>query len=134
MADSAPNFKVGEIFEDSELHAVEYAGTIKAGDPLKITGRNAEGLAKVQKQTTTLKVRYCAVYDGESGLITDALFKGTTKLKAAVKWGAGADIGALAGEFRVFTDSTSSEPCGFSYGAEAANDDTGLVYFHGSVN
>ena len=81
MADTAPNFKLGEIFEDNELHIVEYAGTVKAGDPLIVTGANSDGTPKVTKQTTTVKPRYCAVHDGVSGYITEALFHGTTKLK-----------------------------------------------------
>ena len=135
MADTAPNWKVGEIFADAKLHAVEYAGSIKAGDPLKISGGNDEGLVKVQKQSGQTLARYVAVYDGESGYKTDALFEGTTKIKAHVKWSAGGKISAHDGAFEAFNASQSADtPCGFGYKGVAANDDFTLVYFHGSVN
>ena len=133
MADTAPNFKVGAIFADRKLHTVEYAGSIKAGDPLKVTGANADGVAKVQKQTGQAAPRYVAAYDGESGYITDALFEGTTKLVATKKWGAGGKIAAHDGNWEVQSDSDSSKSCGFSYDAQAADGDSGLVYFHGVV-
>ena len=134
MADTAPNFELGEIFEDCELHAVEYAGDIEAGDPLKVSGANDEGLAKVQKQSGTTQARYVAAYTGSSGYITDAIFKGTTKVKSAAKWGAGGRIGPHDGAFETFSSSVTGTGCGFGYKAVAANNDSTLIYFHGSVN
>ena len=131
MADTAPNFKLGEIFDDKRMHAVEYGGTVAAGDPLMVTGQNAEGLVKVAKQTGSAKVRYVAVYAGVSGYITEALFEGTTKILATKKWGAGGNVAGKAGVWEVQASGASST-CGFGYKGVVADGDYTLIYFHGA--
>ena len=131
MADTAPNFTVGFTFTDAELHAVEYAGTVAVGDPLMVTGGNAEGLVKVAKQTGSAKVRYVAVHAGVSGYKTDALFKGTTKVLSTKKWAAGGNVAGKAGVWEVQASGASST-CGFGYKGVVADGDYTLIYFHGA--
>ena len=132
MADTAPNFQLGEIFKDNKLHAVEYAGTIEAGDPLMVTGGNSDSLPRVQKQTGSVQPRYVAAYAGKSGYITDAIFEGTTKILATKKWSAGGAYAAKAGNWEVQA-SGASKTCGFGIKGVAADGDSTLVYFHGVV-
>ena len=133
MADTAPNYKVGEIFEDCELVSAEYAGDIAAGDPLKVTGKNADSLPKVQKQTGMGKARYVAAYAGASGLITDVILRGTTKVKSIKKWAAGGLVSCHDGGFEIDASGTTSIPVGYGYGAVAADNDYTLIYFHGAM-
>lgn len=131
MADQIPDYPVGWIFPDAKLTTVEYAADITAGDPLRITGANDDGIPKVQKQSGQTAARYVALYDGVSGLLTDALISGTVKAKSVKKWGAGGIVSAHDGGFEVDASATTSDPCGFGYKAVAADGDFTLFYFHG---
>ena len=128
MADTAPDYPVGWIFPDARLTTAEYGATIKAGDPLKITGGNDDSLPKVQKQTGTGKARYVAIYDGTTGDITDVLIEGTVKAKSVVKWAAGGLVSCHDGAFEIDASGTTSIPVGFGYKAVAADNDYTLFY------
>ncbi len=135
MADLAPDYALGEDVnpETSELQIVEYGGTVAAGDFLKVTGYNADGNPIVATQTTTTASRFVAIVAGASGLVTQAIRRGITKVTfggavvvtmSAISVSANKAIAqALAG---------NGLGVGTSYETLAALDDTGLIYFDGA--
>ena len=82
MAELNPSWAIGEYRGDAKLCDVEYAGTIAAGDLLKITGWNSAGQPKVVKATADDKAHFVAVQngDGKNGEIHDVLLCGFIKL------------------------------------------------------
>jgi len=139
MADTASDFKLGEFRDDAdnscELVAVELAGTVAAGDLLKITGANTTtGLLKVEKHTAKTSARYVVPtgQGGVSGDIKQVLRKGVIKVTFGSAVAVGAPIYAKGNKIVSAGTSDLGNLCGINAGpAAAADDDTGLVYFVG---
>ena len=130
MADHQPNWKMGELKYVEETQTVIYTDDVKAGDALKVTGVDDEGNYKVAKHTGTLKARFIAAYDGASGDMVKAIFRGWTKVTYGGAVGAGIGISFSANKAIAIV---AANHAGHSVSVSAAADDLGQIYFDGGL-
>ena len=134
MADFAPNYELGEQFDDSETEVVEYNGSIVAGDLLKVTGVNADNHLLVEKHTGNTKARFIALYPGADGQLREVLLRGTTKTTFDSNVTPGASGAPKANKIANVGTAGAGSACCFIISNGAANNDTGLIYFDGAMS
>lgn len=132
--DRAPDYALGEDVdpETSIIEEVEYGATVTAGDFLKVTGFNSDGMPIVAPQTTTLASRYVAIKSGASGIIEQAIHRGITKVlfggTVVVTMSA---ISVLANEAIAQAAAGNGLGVGVSHEVAVVDTDLGLIYFDG---
>lgn len=133
MTSTETDWALGETRGDlARTTNVEYDNTIKAGDGLKVTGQNSDGLDIVQKHTGKVTCQYVAMYDGKDGEIHEVLVEGPVKVNFGGNVPIGAVIAPKAAEFIAFAANAAAGPsCGYNGGSPRIDNDTGRIYFMG---
>ena len=131
MAEVPPGIKLGEA-RDAKYEVVSLAGDISAGDFLKVTGQEADGTIKVQKQNGTTKPYYFATHAGKQGAYARVVCKGYIAGKAgsALDSGFGKKLGIKDSEIvKVGTASALDTPGMLQWTKNAAANDIVLAWF-----
>jgi hypothetical protein len=130
MTDFDPLHALGEdILKLNDNIAVEYGGTIVAGDFLQVTGVNSDNQLIVEVQTILTNARFIAKFDGVLGDFKQAMIRGQTKITFGSDVTVGASFQVVANE--VVNDLGTGPIKGFIISDGAAQFDTGDVYFDG---
>ena len=115
-----------------ELTAVEYAGTVAAGDPLKITGVADDGTTKVQKAGGLDTVRFFAIQGnaGVSGDVKQVLMRGYIYTGGTGKTTAVPNPGSplRMKDGKIGSEAAASTSFGYTIDVLAA-DGAGWIYF-----